>query len=471
MLSSGRNIDLQDIFSYELAPVPTSMFTQDGMRICTAKSKLKHMLQVEVPQTHAANADIIVIDGSALLWTIHWPVDGTVADFVENVKTRLAKYLYSSDVYLVFDRYYENSIKTTAREERQSGVVSRKHHLLRSTKLPAQKTILSSTENKKQLVAILCDELTGDRIFHHEKTFEHKLVVTGESPIPIEIHGEDIRHRDDLETHQEEADTIIVQQVLENVNEACQISVISDDTDVFVLLLYHYQMKGLSLQMNMISPKKNSTAIDIKQTATNHHSLISQLLPAHALSGCDTVASMHGIGKGTVLKAIKDGCDLSALGNKNAPLSDVIEQASSFISSCYGVNGSKDMTFTRLHVWLKKSGKGQFSATNLSALPPTREAFCENVKRAHLQTMLWRNLRADARSLKAEEFGWKMENNKLTPIPSQNSLNVAPEYILKLIKCGCKSVPVCRSRCSCKEKNLPCTNFCGCFRDGCSRAN
>ena len=50
-----------------------------GMRICKAKSKL--------------------IDGSALLWTIHWPADGSVADFSVNVKTRITKYLTNSNVY------------------------------------------------------------------------------------------------------------------------------------------------------------------------------------------------------------------------------------------------------------------------------------------------------------------------------------------------------------------------------------
>ena len=49
-------------------------------------------------------------------------------------------------------------------EERQG--LPRKHHLLRTTKLPAQKVVLFSVENKKQLIQILYDELTQDRLFH-----------------------------------------------------------------------------------------------------------------------------------------------------------------------------------------------------------------------------------------------------------------------------------------------------------------
>jgi len=42
--------------------------------------------------------DATVIDGSALLWTINWPSEGTVNDFVTNVKNRVKKYLEKTDV-------------------------------------------------------------------------------------------------------------------------------------------------------------------------------------------------------------------------------------------------------------------------------------------------------------------------------------------------------------------------------------
>ena len=154
LLASDRDIDVNDVLSYELAPVPTSMFTKDGMLICKAKSSLKRSLQIEVSRRNAGVADVTVIDGSALLWTIHWPEDGSVADFIANVKKRIAFYLTNSDVYLIFDRYHDYSIKSKTRDGRETGV-TRKHHLLRTTKLPAQKVVLQSIENKKQLVRII----------------------------------------------------------------------------------------------------------------------------------------------------------------------------------------------------------------------------------------------------------------------------------------------------------------------------
>ena len=472
LFCSDRSVDVEDVLAYELAPVPTAMFTEEGMRLCKAKSTLKKSLQVEVSKRKAGDADITVIDGSALLWTIHWPADGTVADFIENVKARLTSYLLESDVYLIFDRYFEYSIKSVTRDVRET-VVNKKHHLLLSTKLPAQKVVLSSIENKKQLNKLLCDELSKDRLFHLRSTKTHKLVVTGEDPCPIEIKMEERLNRHDLENQQEEADTIIVQQVLRCAGEAQQITVVSDDTDVFVLLLHHYHQAGLDVPLIMESPRKERVIVDIKATLAKQTQIVKHLLPAHALSGCDTVASYHGLGKGSVIKVLKAGCDLSAIGNVDAPFQQVLDQATTFISACYGIAESIDMSHTRLLVWGKKNGKGHMSSPNLAALPPTKESFIENVKRAHLQAYMWRNLNMDQPpTLNPEEFGWKKDicNRSLIPIHLPENAKRVPDYILKMIRCGCKSDTPCNSKkCSCKVHGLPCTMFCACFRVGCSR--
>ena len=101
---------------------------KDGLRICKAKSKLKRSLQIEVSQRNAGDADATVIDGSALLWTVHWPADGSVADFIVNVKKWIASYLTNSNIYFIFDRYHEYSIKSTTRDGRESNITRKHHH-------------------------------------------------------------------------------------------------------------------------------------------------------------------------------------------------------------------------------------------------------------------------------------------------------------------------------------------------------
>jgi len=143
LLASGRKIDLKDLFLHELAPVPAAMLNENGMKICKTKSVLKRNLQVEMSnRTENCTVMRLWIDGSALLWTINCPSEGTVNDFVTNVKNRVKKYLEKTDVYLVFDRYDDFSTKSVARGGRETGV-TRTHQLRIETKLPAQNVVLT----------------------------------------------------------------------------------------------------------------------------------------------------------------------------------------------------------------------------------------------------------------------------------------------------------------------------------------
>jgi hypothetical protein len=91
--ASSRQVDIDDVLAQEWAPIPTSMFIETGeMRISKAKSVLKKQLQVEVSARHIAHS-VTVIDGSALIWVVHWPAGGTVKDFVNNVKGHIERLL------------------------------------------------------------------------------------------------------------------------------------------------------------------------------------------------------------------------------------------------------------------------------------------------------------------------------------------------------------------------------------------
>ncbi len=125
--------------------------------------------------------------------------------------------------------------------------------------------LLSVTENKKQLIHILCNELKDDTLFHQEHTQKHKLVITGKDKTPIEIsNGGTVIYRRDMDTVQEEADTILVQHMLLAAKETTSgITVLSDDTDVFVILLYHYLQAQLTTRVIMESPIKDRAVVDI----------------------------------------------------------------------------------------------------------------------------------------------------------------------------------------------------------------
>ena len=112
--------------------------------------------------------------------------------------------------------------------------------------------------------------------------------------------------------------------------------------------------------------------------------------------------------------------------------SDVIHQATCFISVCYGKKNTTDMSNTRLFVWGGGDGKGHSYLLDLSAFPPTR--FIENVKRAHFQAMMWRDVNVDPRTFKInlENFGLKKhEKTSLSPTLLPDHSKPAPDYILE----------------------------------------
>lgn len=220
--------------------------------------------------------------------------------------------------------------------------------------------------------------------------------------------------------------------------------------------------------MFMISPIQQRSSVDIRATVQAHHNIIPSLLGVHALSGCDTVPTYYGIGKGTVLRALEAAPDsLSSLGCLNAPLSDVIDQATQFIGSCYG-KGIKETTMSgfRYKVWAGKFGNTSSWTPKIETLPPSTEAFTENVKSAHLQTSVWKAaVCSDPPAADPVNFGCtKHEPSKsLLPVTVPASVPLAPEEIMQLIKCGCEGSSPCRTlRCSCSRLKLPCTLFCKC---------
>ena len=144
------------------------------------------------------------------------------------------------------------------------------------------------------------------------------------------------------------------------------------------------------------------------------------------------------------------------------------------MTACYGKKCDA-MSNARLTAWAGKTGKGQVSVPKLCSLPPTTEAFVENVKRAHQQASMWRSAKDEYPPvLGVEKYGWKKDkvNRLLVPTSIPEAVNLAPDSVLKLIRCACKSGTPCNSsRCGCRSANLSCTVFCACHDGGCGNAN
>jgi len=98
-------------------------------------------------------------------------------------------------------------------------------------------------ENKLQLIKLICTYIKE----HAELLANNRLVVTGQGPTPIEVSDGKVTLRHDLRITHEEADVVIFQQMVHvTLTGASSIRVISDDTDVFVLLLRFFKSESLT---------------------------------------------------------------------------------------------------------------------------------------------------------------------------------------------------------------------------------
>ena len=91
-------------------------------------------------------------------------------------------------------------------------------------------------------------------------------------------------------------------------------------------------------------------------------------------SGGDAVASLHGIGKATVVKVAKKGCfPLFCIGDVHAEIKSIEAQATKFMCTAYGkvAESCNSMTGCRVKMWRSKTGQSGASSVKLCSIPPT----------------------------------------------------------------------------------------------------
>jgi len=111
---------------------------------------------------------------------------------------------------------------------------------------------------------------------------------------------------------------------------------VSDDTDVFVLLVHFYNALNKTSELLMVptSPERNVT--NIGATVRKHGDIVQHVLALHTLTGCDTVSSIYGIGKVKAAKVLQKDHVPSPLGDIQTDMETLVTGATKFITACYG---------------------------------------------------------------------------------------------------------------------------------------
>ena len=144
--------------------------------------------------------------------------------------------------------------------------------------------------------------------------------------------------------------------------------------------------------------------------------------------------------KAKAVKVRLPGCKLLKMGNTEMPMDEVLLEATQFVARCYGCASSESMSATRYEVWIgKTSMRIVTGAPKLKFLPPTSEAFEQNVRRAHCQVPEWKAaLEKDPPELASTNFGWEEDeaSRSLLTVTISEGVALAPMYVLKVIRCG-----------------------------------
>lgn len=179
------------------------------------------------------------------------------------------------------------------------------------------------------------------------------------------------------------------------------------------------------------------------------------MLFIHAILGCDTTSSVFGIGKGLALKKIKlphFTKQAEVFRQPNRSKDEIASAGEAALVCIYGGLQDEELNHLRYKRFLTKVATGSVYVEPKS-LPPTSEAARYHSFRVYHQVQRW--MGAD---LDACDWCWEAKDGMLIPVKTHKE--PAPQSLLKVIHCNCKT-DCCTRKCTCKRHGLECSDVCG----------
>ena len=154
---------------------------------------------------------------------------------------------------------------------------------------------------------------------------------------------------------------------------------------------------------------------------------------------------------------------MTQLGQDFHPSEELQDCCEEFTCSIYGKPGIS-VNDVRYSMFCSRSSQ-------CYQLPPTKDALRKHVARSAYQAAIWRRaLVCDPAIPSPNMHGWILKHGQLCI--DWMSQQPAPQELVEIISCGCKSADSCTTaRCSCFKNSLPCTDCCGCLECGNSRSS
>ena len=150
-----------------------------------------------------------------------------------------------------------------------------------------------------------------------------------------------------------DADLEIVKTSIDALSQK-PVVMISDDTDLLVLSMFYTNEIQCNQKLFMMRPSSD-TIIDIEKVVAGQPShVINNILTIHAMSGCDTVSALAGIGKKILIKsAVKDvemSADLQAFMSPDVNKDTLSTSEQNILSKLYLSGKKKNVAFDQLRI-------------------------------------------------------------------------------------------------------------------------
>jgi len=479
---SNRDVKHKDaIGNFEFTVTPRALFAPDGSLLsCTDKSKLIHALyqfanetlslpedelrpMTPVPTSDPANEGsthvhpskkLAVVDGMVVVqkMTKKAATVVTVKDFSECFNDRVLSLTRGFDhIILVFDTYKQDSLKSTTRSKRRHGKAPVQYQVKDDTSIAH--ITMSRFLSHEQTKADLADYLANKTLEYNHNS--DKVIVVSASGCTSSNRGV----QSESNNH-EEADTLMIQMAIaasQQYKGDVELTIFSPDTDVLVLAVANYHLlpgnTSLSMASSVIKVEPICKALGEKR---------AQALPAfHAFTGADNTGRFARLGKAKWLqkyqKADADMVTAFYMLCKEAELSeDVFTSLARFVCSAYCPNGVNisNIPELRWHLFCKNMAEND-------RLPPTVGALRQHIMRVHIQAYVWGQAAVSHQTfLDPLKHGYHKDTcGQLKP--TTTDVLPAPMAVIEMVRCQCKTD--CSSqRCSCRGKNLTCTDLCMC---------
>ena len=458
VIAQGRELDMRNVLSHPLGPIPWSLANENGLLRKTDKARLMNSLGKTIPPAESLPKDsACIVDGMSVVHKLN--VQNNTFAEVSNLvlKAVLRDGDTSRRIDVVFDVYLETSIKDAERQKRGSGTGIKFSSIVPGHKIKKWRNFLSEADNKTRLIEFIVSDWKSAS---KRQLIQDKVLIVTSGTKCWKITGEGSSEVEELESSQEEADTRLLLHAKHAADSGYRtVIVVSEDTDVFVLLLSFAKDIAASLYQKR-GTKTRTQFMNISQLRLALGDVVcGALIGFHAFSGCDSVSAFVGRGKlGPLAKMKSNNVFLETftnLGNTWEFSAETFEILQHFTCLMYAPS-TKTVMVNQLRYELFFAKRGQVES---HLLPPCEVTLNKHVGRANYQAGVWkRSLEKQPVIPDPEGHGWKRDESGILGIDWMEGMP-APDAVLEMMACRCKRV--CKEgECVCLDKGLKCTPMC-----------